>query len=189
MHPPFQKPALMGDAQSSPHTHLIPPSAFLRVETPHWSPSLSLLRKKRVSSSRHQQNQTRHEQEFSRGPAATQPPLTELCPSTGWAGAACQELHWQNKPSASILEGCPPFMGSLEQERPSRSKGSHRASINPAGKFQVCTGQRGLGLQHVGAEERMGRSSSARNSAVILSESQLVSLRPRLWNWSTLNHK
>lgn len=53
-------------------------------------------------------------------------------------------------------------MGSLEQERPSRSKGSHRASINPAGKFQVCTGQRGLGLQHVGAEKRMGRSSSAR---------------------------
>lgn len=61
------------------------------------------------------------------------PPLTKLrarVPAKAGLVPACQELHQQNKPSASIQEGCPPFnMGSLGKERPSRSKGSHWASM------------------------------------------------------------
>lgn len=131
IHPSFQKPARMGNAQSSPYTHLIPPSAFLRVETPHWTPSLSLLRKKRVSSSRDQQNQRRHKQWPYR-------PLSCSLPSLSSKHVSQQRLGWFQHAKSCIGRTNPvlPYKRAAQSSAwapwEGRDLGGARAATRPA---------------------------------------------------------
>lgn len=100
----------------SSEPHLIPPSASPRVVTPHRAPSRSLLRKRRVSSSQHQQSQTRYEQEPSRSPTITQlPPHLSLspCPSTG-SGWQCHSVPWHPGSCHGSTQHTPPVYQSSQ---------------------------------------------------------------------------